>query len=316
MEPSAELQAVVGRIFDAINARDFPTFRNLQSAEPGALHIGSDPDEWWTDYREAIAVFEVQLREFDTVGVRFETGEIAAYREGTVGWAACRPTVVFGDGSTATVRFTGVLRLEDGIWRVVQSHLSVGATNEETLGYEMTTTIEALADAVQQERPDLAAATAADGTVTIAFSDLEGSTELAVRLGDEKWLDLLRWHDRVVESAVTQENGRVAQIPRRRTHAGVRVCTSSVANRDRDSTVTSRAARRRDPPAPDWAPQRRGSRTRRRSLRSDGHHGGTRCRGGARLRDPCVLAALRTLRNGRPLRIRNAEDDPSQGHPR
>ena len=115
-----------------------------------------------------------------------------------------RPTVVFGDGSTATVRFTGVLRLEDGIWRVVQSHLSVGATNEETLGYEMTTTIEALADAVQQERPDLAAATAADGTVTIAFSDLEGSTEPAVRLGDEKWLDLLRWHDRVVESAVTK----------------------------------------------------------------------------------------------------------------
>ena len=137
-------------------------------------------------YREAIAVFEVQLREFDTVGVRFETGEIAAYREGTVGWAACRPTLVFGDGSTATVRFTGVLRLEDGIWRVVQSHLSVGATNEETLGYEMTTTIEALADAVQQERPDLAAATAADGTVTIAFSDLEGSTELAVRLGERE----------------------------------------------------------------------------------------------------------------------------------
>ena len=32
-----------------------------------------------------------------------------------------------------------------------------------------------------------------------------------MRLGDEKWLDLLRWHDRVVESAVTQENGRVVK---------------------------------------------------------------------------------------------------------
>ncbi len=211
MEPSAELEAVVRRIFEAINVRDFPTVRNLQSDDPGAIHIGTDPDEWWTSYREAIAVFEAQLREFETIGVQFEIGEIAAYSEGTVGWAACRPRLVFGDGSTTTLRFTGVLHLEEGIWRSVQSHLSVGATNEETVGYEMTTTIETLAAAVQEERPDLAEATGADGTVTIAFSDIEGSTELAVRLGDQKWLDLLRWHESVVENAVTREGGRVVK---------------------------------------------------------------------------------------------------------
>ena len=190
------------------------TFRPFEISNlrnPARYHIGTDPDEWWTSYREAIAVFEAQLREFETIGVQFEIDEIAAYSEGTVGWAACRPRLVFGDGSTTTVRFTGVLHLEEGIWRAVQSHLSVGATNEETVGYEMTTTIETLAAAVQQERPDLAEATAADGTVTIAFSDIEGSTELAVRLGDQKWLDLLRWHESVVENAVTREGGRVVK---------------------------------------------------------------------------------------------------------
>ena len=149
--------------------------------------------------------------EFETIGVQFEIDEIAAYSEGTVGWVACRPRLVFGDGNTTTLRFTGVLHLEDGVWRSVQSHLSVGATNEETVGYEMTTTIETLAAAVQQERPDLAAATGVDGTVTIAFSDIEGSTELAVRLGDQKWLDLLRWHESVVENVVTREGGRVVK---------------------------------------------------------------------------------------------------------
>ena len=104
---------------------------------------------------------------------------------------------MFGDGSTTTLRFTVVLHLEEGIWRTVQGHLSLGATNEDTVGQEMTTTIETLAAAVQDQRPDLAEATAADGTVTIAFSDIEGSTELAVRLGDQKWLDLLRWHESV-----------------------------------------------------------------------------------------------------------------------
>ena len=200
------------------------TFRPFEISSlttPALIHIGTDPDEWWTSYREAIAVFEAQLGEFETIGVQFEIDEIAAYSEGTVGWVACRPRLVFGDGSTTTLRFTGVLHLEEGIWRSVQSHLSVGATNEETVGYEMTTTIETLAAAVQQERPDLAEATGVDGTVTIAFSDIEGSTELAVRLGDQKWLDLLRWHESVVENAVTREGWPRRQVPRRRTHAGV-----------------------------------------------------------------------------------------------
>jgi len=34
---------------------------------------------------------------------------------------------------------------------------------------------------------------------------------LAVRLGDQKWLDLLRWHERAVEDAVTREGGRVVK---------------------------------------------------------------------------------------------------------
>ena len=211
MEPSAELEAVVRRIFEAINARDFATVRNLQSEDAGAIHIGSDPDEWWTNYRETLAVIEAQLGELETVGVHYETGDVAAYSEGTVGWAVCRPTLALGDGSTTTLRFSGVLHLEDGIWRFVHSHLSVGARNEETIGVELTTTIETLAAAVQEERPDLAEAAGVDGTVTIAFSDIEGSTDVAVRLGDQKWLDLLRWHERVVEGAVTREGGRVVK---------------------------------------------------------------------------------------------------------
>jgi class 3 adenylate cyclase len=158
-----------------------------------------------------MAVFEVQLREFETGGVHFEPGDIVAHSEGTVGWAACRPTVTTSDGGSTALRFTGVWRLDRGVWRSVQSHLSVGATNEAMLGYELTTTIETIAAAVQEERPDLAQDLDADGMVTIAFSDIEGSTDLAVRVGDERWLDLLRWHDGVVAAAVTRQRGRVVK---------------------------------------------------------------------------------------------------------
>jgi class 3 adenylate cyclase len=79
------------------------------------------------------------------------------------------------------------------------------------VGFEMTTAVEHLAAAVQEERPDLTASAAADGTVTIAFSDIERSTEFALRLGDHKWLQLLGWHDDLVADRVAREGGHIVK---------------------------------------------------------------------------------------------------------
>jgi adenylate cyclase len=211
VEPSTELGAVVGRLLAAVNARDAATFINLQADEPGVLFIGTDPEEWWPSLQSLSPIMTAQMREFEAGGVTFDTGEIEAYSEGTVGWVAARPTLLFPDESTAPLRFTGVLHIDRGVWRFVQWHLSAGVENEETLGFEMTTTVEHLAAAVQEERPDLSASAAADGTVTMAFSDIEGSTETAVRLGDHKWLDLLRWHDDLVADGATCEGGHIVK---------------------------------------------------------------------------------------------------------
>jgi class 3 adenylate cyclase len=55
---------------------------------------------------------------------------------------------------------------------------------------------------VASERPSLRGAAAPDGTVTILFSDIEGSSALNERLGDLRWLELLRAHQRVVRDQV------------------------------------------------------------------------------------------------------------------
>jgi hypothetical protein len=49
-----------------------------------------------------------------------------------------------------------------------------------------------LTTAALKENPDLLAQASLQGTVTIAFSDIEGSTAANERLGDRRWLDLLR----------------------------------------------------------------------------------------------------------------------------
>src|SRR3990172_7827110 len=58
--------------------------------------------------------------------------------------------------------------------------------------------IAAVLRSVHDEPPDLRPHAAPDGTVTIMFSDIEGSTALAERLGDRRFIELLREHNTIV----------------------------------------------------------------------------------------------------------------------
>jgi class 3 adenylate cyclase len=70
-----------------------------------------------------------------------------------------------------------------------------------------TGTITEIESHVRAERRSLDAASAPDGTVTILFSDIEGSTELNHRLGDERWLRLLLEHHKIVRREVDRHGG-------------------------------------------------------------------------------------------------------------
>ena len=68
--------------------------------------------------------------------------------------------------------------------------------------------VDEVAASVATERPSsLRRAAAPDGTVTILFSDIEGSTALNERLGDVRWLELLRAHNRVIRAEVAAHDG-------------------------------------------------------------------------------------------------------------
>jgi class 3 adenylate cyclase len=68
--------------------------------------------------------------------------------------------------------------------------------------------IDAVAASVYVDKPDLPPkAVAPDGTVTILFSDIEGSTAMTERLGDQRWLELLRGHNAIVRKRVAAHEG-------------------------------------------------------------------------------------------------------------
>ncbi len=78
-------------------------------------------------------------------------------------------------------------------------------------GGAMRSSMADLAGWAQVEQPDLVRLAGPDGSMSILFSDIEGSTELNERLGDKQWVRLLARHDSTVRSAVERHQGHVVK---------------------------------------------------------------------------------------------------------
>jgi class 3 adenylate cyclase len=207
MEPSEEIRRVVHRWMTANSEGDSESALGRMSEHPGALTIGTDLAEW-TQGKQTRAIWGRQMEELGSFPMIWD--EIEAWEEATVGWASARFTLIAGKGRF-DARATYVLHLERGEWKIVQIHWSLPVSNEE-LGQEtLTVTLEELERAIQREQPDLSGTLAADGTVTIVFTDIVDSTVLTSRLGDYAWLDLLRRHNAVIEDVTAAHGGTVVE---------------------------------------------------------------------------------------------------------
>jgi len=75
----------------------------------------------------------------------------------------------------------------------------------------LMSSMEDLARWSQEDRHELVKLAGRDGMVTILFSDIEDSTTLNERLGDDAWVRLLGSHDRLVHERVNQYGGHVVK---------------------------------------------------------------------------------------------------------
>ena len=158
-------------------------------------------------------MFEAQLAEFVAAGgCSLEVVDAEGFEDGTVGWGATRCR---GRGRyERRVRPTchrGVPPRTRPLARVVQMHFSAGVATEVASGMDLASTFEAVAEAVRTDRPDLGFPPAPDGTVTLMFTDIEASTTIAERLGDEQWTRLLRWLRDTTTAAAQAHRGYVVK---------------------------------------------------------------------------------------------------------
>jgi class 3 adenylate cyclase len=100
------------------------------------------------------------------------------------------------------------LRAERAIKRVVETAVKV---REQGFGGLMLESIDELSRSAMQDRDEITRMAAKDGTVTIFFSDIEGSTALNAELGDDAWVRLLIVHDTQVRAHVDRRGGHIVK---------------------------------------------------------------------------------------------------------
>src|SRR5690349_9153782 len=170
--------------------------------------IGTDPAEWWRG-REARVMWGHQL---EKIGGSFPVTaeDVEAWEEGTVGWATVKEAINW-DGASLESRATYVLHLERGEWKIVHVHWSMPKRHIDTYGRELNVTLEELERTIQEERPDLSSSLAADGTVTIIFTDIVDSTVMLSRLGDPAWVEVIRRHNELLKQVTEEHGGTVVE---------------------------------------------------------------------------------------------------------
>jgi len=130
MPTSPEVQKAFDDLIASFNTGDVAALGQVVASTGDVLGVGSDPNEWWLGRDRLLSVLETQMREME--GSRWELGEVA----GSSGWAAAPTDVVLPDGTRVPGRLTIALS-PDG--KVEHFHFSIGTTNEEAIGQELTT---------------------------------------------------------------------------------------------------------------------------------------------------------------------------------
>jgi hypothetical protein len=125
MEESAAVRDAVLDFYRGVTNNAIERFDEIVSAHPATLVIGTAPGEWVTERPRLRFGFEAE-------GVTLDAGpRPTGYAEGSMGWFVDEPWFGFPGGGGMRTRVTGVLRQEEGRWKIVHMHFSVGVPDEE-----------------------------------------------------------------------------------------------------------------------------------------------------------------------------------------
>jgi len=99
-----------------------------------------------------------------------------------------------------------------GLNKLTELALTLKSEAEGRAIQAMRSSMDAVIAAVQGRRPDFSASASPDGTVTIAFSDMEGFTAMTERLGDRRAHRLIKLHNEMVRNELRRHGGQEVEL--------------------------------------------------------------------------------------------------------
>jgi class 3 adenylate cyclase len=172
----------------------------------------------WGSVAHYVAGVATTLRRWDDAAQHFDGAIEANTRIGARAWVAhsqyryaemLLARKAAGDRSKALQLLAQALDAARalGMKVLLERALALKLRAQGVAAADFKTSIDAVVSVVERERPDLRRHAAPDGTVTILFSDIEGSTAMTERLGDQRWVQLLRTHNTIVREHIVVHGG-------------------------------------------------------------------------------------------------------------
>ena len=140
MEHSDELRDLMLRFYEATSTGDLSFLERHVSRQEATVFVGTDPNEWWEGFEAFVEAMRAQSEAMrGSGGLQIVAGQVQAYREGNVGWAIDRDASFrLPDDTQIPFRNTCVFLQEDGEWKLIHGHSSIGVRNEELFGEDVT----------------------------------------------------------------------------------------------------------------------------------------------------------------------------------
>jgi hypothetical protein len=132
MQQSDGVRDALVRFYERFSSGDAAGFADVIAQADGVSVIGTGPGEGHDDRDDWISTYEQMMRG-EMAGTRLEAGDPRTYDEGSVGWGVDEPHFVFADGSRLPTRLTAVLHKEEGDWKILHLHFSVGVPDEQAM---------------------------------------------------------------------------------------------------------------------------------------------------------------------------------------
>ena len=133
---NAEITAVLHDFYEASTQGDIAGIASAISHDPAVMFFGTDPDEVFVGHNNIVQWWQVIFDFLEAEGYPngslpiIPTGSpVQIDRQGQVVWVADQPIFQL-HGGDVPCRFTFVFRKEQGRWKIVQGHLSIGVPDE------------------------------------------------------------------------------------------------------------------------------------------------------------------------------------------